>query len=141
MSTEEAGPKLHHVVFAVAPERQAAMSALFTELGFTFDEAELTELGVRVHLDWNRGIELISPVQGSSASVAAHVNEFLDRHGDGVYTVVLRVPDASAAESVAERYGSTTRFRQGFSGEGSYLDEIDLSVLGLPLTFLATNVS
>ncbi len=55
--------------------------------------------------------------------------------------MVLRVPDASAAEAVTERYGSTTRFRQGFSGEGSYLDEIDLSVFGLPLTFLATNVS
>lgn len=141
MTTEEAPVQLHHVVFAVAPERRDAMAALFTELGFTFDEAELTELGVRVHLDWNRGIELISPVPGSTATVATNVSQFLDRQGDGVYTVVIRVPDASAAESVAERYGSTTRFRQGFSGEGSYLDEIDLSVLGLPLTFLATNVS
>lgn len=65
---------------------------------------------------------------------------FLDRHGDGIYTVVLRVPDASAAEAVAERYGATTRFRQQFEGEGSYLDEIDLSVLDLPLTLLATNI-
>jgi hypothetical protein len=32
------------------------------------------------------------------------------------------------------------RFRQHFDGDGTYLDEIDLSVLGLPLTFLATNV-
>jgi hypothetical protein len=32
-------------------------------------------------------------------------------------------------------------FGQSFSGEGSYLDEIDLSVFGLPLTFLSTNVS
>jgi 4-hydroxyphenylpyruvate dioxygenase-like putative hemolysin len=141
MTTGDGPLRLHHVVFAVAPERRGAMAALFTELGFSFDEAELTELGVRVHLDWNRGIELISPVPGSTASVATKVNEFLHRQGDGVYTVVVRVPDASAAEAVAERYGSRTRFRQGFSGEGSYLDEIDLSVLGLPLTFLATNVS
>lgn len=141
MTTGERQLQLHHVVFAVAPERQAAMSALFTELGFTFNDAELTELGVRVNLDWDRGIELISPLPGSTALVATKVNDFLRRQGDGVYTVVLRVPDASAAESVAERYGSATRFRQGFSGEGSYLDEIDLSVLGLPLTFLSTNVS
>lgn len=141
MSADESSPRLHHVVFAVAPQRRDAMAAMFTDLGFTFEEAELTELGVRVHLDWNRGIELISPVPGSAASVATYVNEFLDRHGDGVYTVVLRVGDAAAAESVAQRHGSTTRFRQGFSGEGSYLDEIDLSVVGLPLTFLATNVS
>jgi methylmalonyl-CoA/ethylmalonyl-CoA epimerase len=138
--TEPQASQLHHVVFAVAAERQAAMTQMFTDLGFTFDAAELTELGVRVQLDWKRGIELISPVPGSTASVAASVTAFLDRHGDGVYTVVVRVPDASAAEAVAARYGSEIRFRQSFSGEGSYLDEIDLSVLGLPLTLLSTNV-
>lgn len=134
------GSSLHHVVFAVAADRQAGMVQLFTELGFTFNAAELTDLGVHVQLDWDRGLELISPVPGSTASVAASVNDFLDRHGHGVYTVVLRVPDAAAAETVAERYGSATRFRQEFSGEGTYLDEVDLSVLGLPLTFLSTNV-
>jgi len=72
--------------------------------------------------------------------VAASVNEFLERHGDGVYTVVVRVPAASAAEAVAGRYGATTRFRQSLAGEGSYLDEVDLSVFGLPLTFLSTDI-
>ena len=116
------------------------MAKLFTDLGFSFEDLELTDHGLRVHLDWNRGIELISPLPGSTASVAASVNDFLERHGDGVYTVVIRVPGASAAEAVAERYGATTRFRQSFEGEGTYLDEVDLSVLGLPLTFLSTNV-
>lgn len=136
-----AEPSLHHVVFAVARERQAATTQMFTDLGFSFNAAELTELGVEVQLDWGRGIELISPIPGSTADVAASVNEFLDRHGDGVYTVVIRVPDAVAAESATERYGSAVRFRQSFSGEGSYLDEVDMSVLGLPLTLLWTNVS
>lgn len=138
--TEQPTSQLHHVVFAVASERQASMAEMFTKLGFTFNTAELTELGVTVSLDWDRGIELISPVAGATASVAASVSEFLDRHGDGVYTVVLRVPDAPAAESVTERYGSATRFRQAFEGEGTYLHEIDLAVFGLPLTFLSTNV-
>ena len=137
---QESGSRLHHVVFAVAPQRQADVAKLFTDLGFGFEDLELTELGLHVYLDWNRGIELISPVSGSTASVAASVHEFLDQHGDGIYTVVIRVPGASAAEAVAERYGATTRFRQNFEGEGSYLDEIDLSVCGLPLTFLSTNV-
>ncbi|WP_221193461.1 hypothetical protein [Mycolicibacterium iranicum] len=117
------------------------MTQMFTDLGFSFNAAELTELGVHVQLDWDRGIELISPVPGSTASVAASVNEFLDLHGDGIYTVVVRVPDAAAAEAVADRYGSSTRFRQSFSGDGSYLDEIDLSVLALPLTLLSTNIT
>jgi methylmalonyl-CoA/ethylmalonyl-CoA epimerase len=131
---------LHHVVFAVAEDRQATVTKMFTELGFRFDGAELTELGVTVQLDWDGGLELISPIPGSTAEVATSVSDFLARNGDGVYTVVLRVPDASAAELTTERYGSTTRFRQSFSGEGSYLDEVELSVSGLPLTFLSTNV-
>jgi hypothetical protein len=54
-----------------------------------------------------------------------------------VYTAVRRVPWASEAEAVTERYGAKTRFRPSISGEGSYLDEIDLSVSGLPLTMLS----
>lgn len=137
---EEHQSSLHHVVFAVAQERRAAMTQMFTDLGFAFDNVPLTELGVDVDLDWNRGIELISPIPGSDATVARSVAEFLDGHGDGIYTVVLRVPGASAAEAVAQRYGATTRFRQDFEGDGTYLEEVDLSVLGLPLTFLATNI-
>jgi methylmalonyl-CoA/ethylmalonyl-CoA epimerase len=139
-TTADSGSQLHHVVFAVSPQRHADVAKLFTDIGFGFEELELTELGLHVRLDWSRGIELISPISGSTAAVARSVTEFLDSHGDGVYTVVLRVPEASAAEAVAERYGGTTRFRQNFAGDGSYLDEIDLSVFGLPLTFLSTNV-
>jgi methylmalonyl-CoA/ethylmalonyl-CoA epimerase len=131
---------LHHVVFAVARKRLDAMTKLFTDLGLGFNAAELTELGIGVRLDWDRGGELISPLPGSSAKVAASVNAFLESNGDGVYTVVIRVPDTAAAESATARYGSAARFRQSFSGEGTYLDEIDLSVLGLPLTLLSTNV-
>jgi 4-hydroxyphenylpyruvate dioxygenase-like putative hemolysin len=140
MSMPEESPLLHHVVFAVAIERHATVAQMFTDLGFAFENFQLAELGLDIHLDWNRGIELISPIPGSRGEVAASVNEFLERHGDGVYTVVIGVPAASSAEAVAERYGATTRFRQHFEGEGSYLDEIDLSVLGLPLTFLATDI-
>lgn len=138
--SESRGTQLHHVVFAVAPERHAAAAQMFTELGFSFENTDLTELGLNIHLDWNGGVELISAVPGSTADVAASVNDFVERNGDGVYTVVLRVPAASGAETIAERYGSKTRFRQSFSGEGSYLDEIDLSVFGLPLTMLSTNI-
>ena len=136
----EESPRLHHVVFAVARERHAAAARFFTDLGFVFENFQLTELGLDIHLDWNRGIELISPIAESTGSVAASVNGFLQSHGDGVYSVVIRVPAASAAEDIAERYGATTRFQQNFEGEGSYLAEIDLSVLGLPLTLLATNI-
>ena len=138
--TAEQVPSLHHVVFAVAPERHAAAAQMFSDLGFAFENFQLTELGLDIHLDWNRGIELVSPIPGSTGEVAASVAEFLAHHGDGVYTVVIGVPTAESADAVAERYGATTRFRQHLEGEGTYLDENDLSILGLPLTFLATNI-
>jgi hypothetical protein len=134
------GPRLHHVVFAVAMERHDAVAQMFTDLGFTLQPAELSELGLRIHLDWDRGIELISPIAGATAPVAASVVEFLDQKGDGIYTVVIQVPGAAAAESVTERYGATIRFRQKLEGDGSHLEEIDLSVFDLPLTLLDTNV-
>ena len=65
---------------------------------------------------------------------------FLHDNGDGIYTVVLQVPGASAAEAVTARYGATIRFRQRLEGDGTYLEEIDLSVLDLPLTLLDTNI-
>ena len=136
----EESPLLHHVVFALGPERHAAAAQFFNDLGFVFENFQLIELGLDIHLDWNRGIELISAIPASHGPVAASVNKFLESHGDGVYSVVIRVAAASAAEDVAERYGAITRFQQHFEGEGSCLDEIDLSVLGLPLTFLATNI-
>lgn len=133
-------PSLHHVVFAVAPERHAAVTQMFSDLGFVFEPLQLVELGLDIHLDWNRGIELISPIPGSTGEVAVSVTEFLERRGDGVFTVVIGVPEASRADAVAERYGATTRFRQRMEGEGIFLDENDVSILGLPLTFLATNI-
>lgn len=132
--------RLHHVTFAVSAERLDKATQFFTELGFSLQAGELPDAGLHLRLDWERGIELISPVAGSTASVAASVNEFLNAAGDGVYTVVLQVPGASAAESVAQRYGSNTRYRFDIEGEGTYVSEIELSVLGLPLTFMSTNI-
>lgn len=140
MTEETRAQRLHHVTFAVAPEHLDAATQFFTELGFAMNAGELPEAGLHIRLDWERGIELITPISGSTASAAASVNEFLNSHGDGVYTVVLQVPHASAAESVAERYGSNTRYRFDISGDGTYCNEIELSVLGLPLTFMSTNI-
>lgn len=137
--TEER-PQLHHVVFAVSPDRHDAVAQMFTDLGFMLQPAELAELGLRINLDWDRGIELISPLAGSTAAVAAAVNEFLTTKGDGIYTVVLKVPAAAEAESIAERNGATVRFRQRLEGGGTHLEEIDLSVFGLPLTLLDTSL-
>ena len=132
--------RLHHVVFAVTASRHDETANLFGEIGFHLNGGELAELGIRVSLDWSGGIELISPLPGATTDVAASVEDFLAANGDGVYTVVVQVPGAAAAESVTQRYGSVTRFTQHIDGEGTYLDEIDLTVRDLPLTLLGTNI-
>lgn len=131
------GPALHHVVIAVAPERAVRTAALFTELGFEFAEFDMPDVGLHVRLDWTRGIELVNPLTDDPDDP---VRRFLDRHGDGVYTIVIRVGDAPTAEQIARRYGATTEFRQHRDGDGWQLDEIQLTARGLPVTFLTTDL-
>jgi hypothetical protein len=71
-----ATPRMHHVVYAVAPERLDAATAFFSELGFTFATFELGELGVHVTLGWAGGVELISPLDSEVGRNSA-VPEFL----------------------------------------------------------------
>ena len=49
------------MVFAVSPDRLSTTAQFFVDLGFTFDTIELADVGLRVLLDWARGIELVSP--------------------------------------------------------------------------------
>jgi 4-hydroxyphenylpyruvate dioxygenase-like putative hemolysin len=130
---------VHHVVFAVPPEQLPEAVQFFSELGFRFQDIAVEDVGLRVLLDWDGGLELVTPLS-PGADGAAAVTDFLQQNGPGVYSVVIRVGDAPTAEQVAKRYGAQTRFHQHRSGEGFELDEIELSVLGLPLTFLSTDL-
>lgn len=130
---------VHHVVFAVPREQLSETAQFFSELGFRFQTIELEDVGLRVLLDWDGGLELVTPLS-AAADGAGEVEQFLQQNGPGVYSVVIRVGDALAAEQVARRYGARTRFRQHRGGDGFGLDEIEISVLGLPLTFLSTDL-
>jgi 4-hydroxyphenylpyruvate dioxygenase-like putative hemolysin len=130
---------VHHVVFAVTQEQLGATAQFLSELGFRFQTIELEDVGLRVLLDWDGGLELVTPLW-SGADGDGAVAQFLQRNGPGVFSVVVRVGDASAAEQLAQRYGAQTRFRQHRGGDGFELDEIEISVLGLPLTFLSTDL-
>ena len=90
-------------------------------------------------LDWSGGVELVAPERGGNGD-SSSVAEFLCHAGDGVYSVAIRVPEASVAEDVAQRYGATVRYRQHREVGAHSLDEIDLRVLGLPVTILSTDL-
>lgn len=131
---------LHHVVFCVRRENQDAAAALWSDLGFTFTEIDLADVGLRVLLDWDGGIEVIAPT-AAGGSEAANVERFLAEHGEGVYSVVVTVPDIDAATAVAERHGSRVEYSQDRSTPEFALREARHAALfGMPATFLATDL-
>jgi 4-hydroxyphenylpyruvate dioxygenase-like putative hemolysin len=133
-------PKLNHVVFVVARERFDAVTDYLGGLGFDLQEAELTELGLTVRLDMAKGFEVIAPIPGSPSEPGSAA-EYLARHGDGLFTVVVRVADCTAAEHIANQYGVQCDFRQEFAGDGFEFKEVKLEPLhGVPITLMQTNV-
>lgn len=133
-------PVMHHVVFAVAPERLDAAVSFLEEFGFRFQTHELADVGLLVKLDWNRGVELVTP-RGSEDANPGSVAEFLASHGDGVFSVVLRVENADVSAELARRYGVSAQFRQDRGGDGLELIEVQLAtIFGMPLTLLSTDL-
>jgi 4-hydroxyphenylpyruvate dioxygenase-like putative hemolysin len=133
-------PVMHHVVFAVAPERLDAAVQFLESLGFRFHRHELTDVGLQVMLDWDGGVEIVTPTAPDDRNPGS-VAEFLAREGDGVYSVVMCVDNADAAEDLARRYGADTQLRQRRDGDGIELLEVQLStIFGMPLTLLSMNL-
>jgi hypothetical protein len=134
-----APPRLHHVVFCVRPEHQDGAADLWRALGLTFVEVVLDDLDLRVLIDWDAGIELVSPRPGAGPAAAAFTG-FLDTRGEGVYSVVVAVAGVDGPLEVARRYGATVAYRQRRDVGAVRFDEVELeAVHGMPLTFLATS--
>ena len=71
---------VHHVVFAVPPEQLPEAVQLFSELGFRFETIELEDVGLRVLLDWDGGLELVTPLSPGAEGAGA-VAQFLQHNG------------------------------------------------------------
>lgn len=133
-------PLLHHVVFAIGRERLDSATDYLTALGFRFQAFELEHLGLQVRLDWDRGFELVAPT-ATAPDDPGTAADFLARHGDGLFSVVVRFANCDAAEHIAARYGAKADFRQHHEGDGFELTEVKLeSLFGIPLTLMATNM-
>ncbi|HXY93120.1 MAG TPA: glyoxalase [Acidimicrobiia bacterium] len=133
-------PKLHHVVYCHRPENQERAADLWRDLGLTFQEIQLAEEGLRVLLDWSAGIELVAPSEPEGTE-SARFRAFLDEHGEGVVSVVVRTDDVEGPLAVATRHGATVRYRQHRETGDVVVDEVDLHpVHGMAVTLLATNL-
>jgi hypothetical protein len=133
-------PRVHHVVFCVHRANQDDAASFCRDLGFEFAEFELDDVGLRVLLDWDGGMEIISPMDAAGPEAQA-ARTFLEERGEGVYSVVVRTPDVDGPRSMAVRAGAVVEFEQHRQGTGFWLDEVQLSpVHGVAVTLLATDL-
>jgi hypothetical protein len=129
--------RLHHVVFCVRPENQDHAAGLWRDLGLTFMEVDLADLGLRVLIDWDAGIEVVAPT--GPGDQAQSFTEFLDDRGEGLYSIVMSVAEVGGPAGIAARYGAPVRYEQRRQHGGLRIDEVSLEpVHGMAVTFLAT---
>ena len=130
--------KVHHAVFCVHGHNQERAADLWRELGLTFAEVVLDDLEIRVLIDWDAGIELVSPLPDASGAAQAFTT-FLETRGEGLYSLVMDVDEVDGPEAIARRYGAEVEYRQHRELGTFVIDEVMLApVHGMPITFLST---
>lgn len=116
---------VHHVAFVVRKENLDRIAARWTEvLGLHFDEVDDEENGLRVLIDMTAGIELIAP-HGPTGRFGPFYTRYLEEHGEGFQTVVLRVDDLEAAEARATAAGQRLFPLVHLRGDEPYADRFE----------------
>lgn len=108
---------VHHVVWCVRPESIERVRTLCEEaLGLEMQDLDLPELGLHVLIAWEAGIEIMSPTY-AEGTLADTAREFLDRRGEGVYSVVYNVADIDDASARLTGLGATLLFAEDIAAE------------------------
>ncbi|MBT2523368.1 VOC family protein [Arthrobacter sp. ISL-28] len=127
--------RIDHIAFLVREENfESATSKLARVLDLKFEGPyELTDLGTRVVIDWDAGIEFITVTDPLIATAQA---AFLDEHGEGFYRLVVGVDDLDSALRRAGDEGLGLIFRyDGLTIDESWkerFDRIDEAVIESP---------
>jgi len=130
--------KLHHAVFCVHSDNQERAADLWRELGLTFAEIVLADLEIRVLIDWDAGIELVSPLPDAGEPALAF-KTFLKTQGEGLYSLAMSVDEVEGPEAIALRFGAQVEYRQHRDLGSFVIDEVMLVPFhGMPITFLST---
>jgi hypothetical protein len=131
--------RVHHVCWCFEPENVDAVKAFWKERFETklYDFVQ-PELGLRVLINWEAGVEIITPL-GQGGTAGPQVRAHLDARGEGVYTVAVEVDDLPAATAQAEAAGASVTLRDEFvvgKGDGALeiLQMVLSDVLGMRLT-------
>ncbi|HEY2303343.1 MAG TPA: VOC family protein [Acidimicrobiales bacterium] len=117
---------LHHVAWCVRPENMDRARAYWEEaIGLDrMEDLDLTDLGIRVLVSWDGGVEIMTPTN-EEGSMAVAVRRFLDERGEGVYSVVYNVSDIAATRAKIVAGGGQLVFEELIPAEA--VDERQLA--------------
>jgi hypothetical protein len=132
--------RVSHVVLRFEPDHLDDVKGFFEALGVTtFELVDDPELGLRVWVSFEAGVELIAPAYAGGRAYDA-VRAELDRHGEGFHSLVFGVADLDAAAAAAASVGVPVTRRSSFTGSARWaerfrrLDEAMLEPLhGVPV--------
>ena len=111
---------VHHVVWCVRPENLERVRALWQDaLGLELVDVDLPDLGLRVLISWEGGVEIMSPVH-DRGTLADSAREFLRTRGEGVYSVVFNVAELDGAVAAVAAQGGSLVFQETIAA-----DELD----------------
>ena len=107
---EEKG--VHHVVWCVHPESFPGLRSFWEgSVGLQLEELDLPDLGLKVLISWEGGVEIMSPFYEKGA-LAQDARRFLEERGEGVYTVVVNVRGIDALVTSLLNTGASLKFRE-----------------------------
>jgi hypothetical protein len=103
---------VHHVVWCVAPENLGSVRAFWEQtIGVALEELDLPELGLRVLISWEGGIEIMTPAYDNGTMVEL-ARQFLAERGEGVYSVVYGVREIEGVIASFSENGGQLLFRE-----------------------------
>ncbi|TML14531.1 MAG: hypothetical protein E6G39_08275 [Actinobacteria bacterium] len=133
--------RVSHVVYCFRDENLDRAKEFLTDvLGAKFEDSSRPELGLRIFVSFENGLELIAPSPDIGA-VGERFTRFLEEHGEGVYNIVYGVEDLDETADRAKPYGVGVTHRSSFAdvppwqGRFDVLDEAHFEpYLGMKIT-------
>jgi len=90
-------------------------------LGLDFEEINSLELGLRMKVDLDAGIELVAPL-GSTGAHGALFKKHLDEHGEGFHSIIFRVDNLGEARRAITESGNTVTREIRLRGDEPWFD-------------------
>jgi hypothetical protein len=118
--------RVSHVVYCVRSENLDRVVAFFRDaLGAVFEDSSRPELGLRIMIALESGIELIAPAP-ELGPTPARFTDFLEARGEGVYDVVYGVADLDEILPKAAALGVGMTHRNSFAGVPPWQGRFDV---------------